>query len=182
LNDRDSDPWSTDYRFTISQKSSDITIAPYDLPDLNDLTFNTLSFYDRKARIGDKIEYYMLLKPKTLPSDYQIDRLIFRLPEEFDYPALSTLNNCRMIGKRSDTIPNCKLNRIDRRTYVTATPEPGTYDDHAIKIIRISMNDVPDLFTAPMLPGDHYNISLSMYDADDVLVEKTHINMTDVLG
>lgn len=29
------------------------------------LTFNTLSFYDRKARLGDKIEYYMLLEPKT---------------------------------------------------------------------------------------------------------------------
>ena len=45
-------------------------VSPYDLPDLNDLTFNTLSFYDRKARLGNQVEYYMLLRPKTTPAEY----------------------------------------------------------------------------------------------------------------
>jgi hypothetical protein len=95
-----------------------------------------------------------------------------------------------MIGKLSNAVPDCKLNRIDRRTYVTMSPpiidiggdDYYTYSRHDIKIMRISMNNVDDLFTAPMLPGDHYNISLAMYDESEVLVEKTGINMTDVLG
>lgn len=87
-----------------------------------------------------------------------------------------------MIGKVPETlIPNCKLNRIDRKTYVTSTPKAGDYDDHAIKIMRLSFTANENLFTSPMLPGDHYNISLAMY-SNDILVEKTGINMTDVLG
>jgi hypothetical protein len=77
-----------------------------------------------------------------------------------------------MIGKLSNSVPDCKLNRIDRRTYVTMSPPTitlggnpyYTYKNHDVKIMRISMNNVPDLFTAPMLPGDHYNITLAMYD------------------
>lgn len=87
-----------------------------------------------------------------------------------------------MIGKRPETlIPNCKLNRLDRKTYVTAIPEDGDYDDHAVKIMRLSFTKTENLFTAPMLPGDHYNISLAMY-SNEILVESTGINMTDVLG
>jgi len=119
------------------------------LPDLNDLTFNTLSFYDRKARLGYKIEYYMLLRPKTLPSDYVIDKMVFRLPEEFDYPAILNLDNCKMIGKVTSDIPStdCTLNRIDRNSYVTMIPK--LYSDHAVKIIRLSFTDEANLFTAP---------------------------------
>lgn len=57
---------------------------------------------------------------------------------------------------------------------------PGRYDNHPIKIITIDGDT--DHFTAPLLPGGHYNISLSMYTANNILVEKTTINMTDVLG
>lgn len=60
-------------------------------------------------------------------------------------------------------------------------PTPGDYDDHAIKIVRLTFNDAANLFTAPMLPGDHYNMTLAMYSGN-TLVEKTGINMTDVLG
>lgn len=45
----------------------------------------------------------------------------------------------------------------------------------------MSFETEAQLFTAPVLPGDHYNISLAMYEGD-TLVEKTDINMTDVLG
>ena len=41
----------------------------------------------------------MLLKPKTSPLDYIIDKLIFRLPEEFLYPSLLDIDNCNMVGK-----------------------------------------------------------------------------------
>lgn len=87
-----------------------------------------------------------------------------------------------MIGKKPKTnIPNCKLNRLNRKTYVTAIPNRGDYSDHAIKIMRLSFKAKENLFTAPMLPGNHYNISLAMYSSN-TLVEKTGINMTDVLG
>lgn len=84
-----------------------------------------------------------------------------------------------MIGKLKSDIPDCTLSRIDRKTYVTAIPV--NYGDHAIKIIRLSFETEENLFTAPILPGDHYNISLAMYEGN-TLVEKTGINMTDVLG
>ena len=31
-------------------------MTPYDLPDLSDVSFNTYSFYDRKAKMNNSIE------------------------------------------------------------------------------------------------------------------------------
>lgn len=152
-----------------------------ELPNLNIVTFNTIRFYDRKAVIGDKILYYMILKPKTLPASYKIDKLVFRLPEEFGYPDLSDIDQCEMIGKDQTPISDCKLNRVDRRTLVNFVPKAGDYDDHAVKIVRISFTNSANLFKAPQLPGDHYNMTLSMYSGN-TLVEQTDTNLTTVKG
>jgi len=41
----------------------------------------------------------MLLEPSTLKSDYPIDRLQFRLPEEYLFPPIKNMDNCVLIGK-----------------------------------------------------------------------------------
>jgi hypothetical protein len=66
----------------IAKAVGDINLSPYPLPDLASLTFNTISFYDRKARIGESVYYYMLVRPWT-PSSNPITQIIFRAPEEF---------------------------------------------------------------------------------------------------
>ena len=45
--------WTNSYDANkrISHKSDIIKISKYDIPDLNIFSMNTLSFYDRKARI-----------------------------------------------------------------------------------------------------------------------------------
>jgi hypothetical protein len=110
-------------------------ITPYDQPDLNDLTFNTKSFYERKAKVQDKVEFYMLLEPSTLLADYPIDRLQFRLPEEYQFPAIKTMDNCVLIGKVKLNIQSCSLSRVNGSTYVDMIP--SNYD-HVVKIVRIS--------------------------------------------
>ncbi|KRW99610.1 hypothetical protein PPERSA_03411 [Pseudocohnilembus persalinus] len=178
---KDTDFTTPSYYRSVAMGTVQIDVSAIDQPDLSIVDFNTLSFYDRKARLGDQIEYYMLLEPKTDPSDYIIDKLVFRLPEEYDYPALATIDNCKMIGKTSVDVTDCSLDRIDGQTFATMVPPASSWDDHAVKIIRITFQQQADLFTAPSLPGDFYNISLSMWSGP-TLVEKTYTNMTSVLG
>lgn len=66
----------------IAKATGIINLSPYPLPDLASLTFNTISFYDRKARIGESVYYYMLVRPWT-PSSNPVTQMIFRAPEEF---------------------------------------------------------------------------------------------------
>lgn len=75
--------------------------------------------------------------------------MVYRLPEEFAYPAILNLDNCKMIGKVKSDIPStdCTLNRQDRNSYVTLIPRD--YTDHAVKIIRLSFTVEDNLFTAP---------------------------------
>jgi len=159
-----------------------IFIDPYDMPDLNDLTFNTLSFYNRKARIGDMVEYYMLIKPISLLSYRPITKMVFRLPDEFSYPPTNNLDSCKMFGKRVTPILSCTLDRVEGKSFVTAQLHSSF--DHAIKIMRLSQNDPNLLFTAPELPGTHYNISNQMYSniGGGILAEANTINLTNVLG
>lgn len=48
-------------------------------------------------------------------------------------------------------------------------------------IITLSDSSSSLLFTAPLLPGNFYNVSLSLY-SDTELVEQTTSNVTEVLG
>ena len=97
----------------------------------------------------------MLLQPITPYNVYPIDKMIFRLPEEYGYPAVSNLDKCVMSGKVNINIPrtNCKLDRVDGATYVTLDLTGLNYD-HTIKIVSII--DSAYSFTAPELPGTHY--------------------------
>lgn len=59
---------------------------------------------------------------------------------------------------------------------------PPTYD-HRVKIIRLTDWNYgnPRLFTAPMLPGGFYNMTIYLYSGN-TLVESQNINLTNVLG
>lgn len=154
-------------------------------PDLSLLEFNTLSFYDRKARIGDQVEFYMLLKPKTpvdtgKDPDQFVNRMVFRVPEEFSYPAIKAFDSCQLIGSISDRADECALNRVNRQTYVSVVP-PSTYRNE-IKIIRLADSDPTQVFRAPMLPGGHYNLTISLFDNYGLLDESNTVYISDLLG
>ena len=97
----------------VTQVQKSFTMKNYDLPDLSGLSFYTLSFYDRKARIGDKVELYMLLQPIQSPTVKKINSLIFRIPDEFSYPSIQNLDDCQIIGNINTDVKQCKLDRVD---------------------------------------------------------------------
>lgn len=76
----------------ISQCTVQILKSKHVFPNLKILTFNTKTFYERKAKISeDQIEFYMAFRPKTLVATARIDKFIFHVPEEFKYPSIRRL-------------------------------------------------------------------------------------------
>lgn len=54
---------------------------------MNYVTFNTKSFYERKARIEQKdVEFYMLYEPTTEVEVNKLDLLVFTIPDEYRFP------------------------------------------------------------------------------------------------
>jgi hypothetical protein len=53
------------------------------------------------------VEYYMLLEATTLFSAHPVNRLQFRLADEYSFPSIKTLDGCEMIGAKSIKVPNC---------------------------------------------------------------------------
>ena len=62
-----------------------------------------------------------------------------------------------MIGITETSVQECKLDRVDKKTYIVITPD-NQYENE-IKIIRITHNDRTQLFKAAMLPGSYYIMS-----------------------
>ncbi|KAL4456526.1 hypothetical protein ABPG74_000633 [Tetrahymena malaccensis] len=163
----------------VSLAQQTIQILPYVLPDLSYLTFNTKSFFDREARICQtQIEFYMILFPNTSIQNYKIDQLVFRLPNEFGYPAVKGFDNCSIKGKFNDNVLQCILQRKFAQTKVYMQPDI-TYNQDP-KIIEIN-DSQGNLFTAPCIPGAQYNITVELY-SQGILVEKQTIITSPVLG
>jgi hypothetical protein len=72
---------SLNLNYAIDVTTATISLNPYNRPDLNQVTFNTLSFADRRGRIDQGVQFYMLLTPNTAYSAYPIDKLVFALPK-----------------------------------------------------------------------------------------------------
>ncbi|KAL4505390.1 hypothetical protein ABPG72_002452, partial [Tetrahymena utriculariae] len=163
----------------VSLAQQTIDILPYVLPDLSYLTFNTKSFFDREARICQtQIEFYMILFPNTSIKNYQVDQLVFRLPNEFGYPPVKGFDNCSIKGKFNDNVLQCILQRKFAQTKVYMLPDT-TYNQDP-KIIEIN-DSQGNLFTAPCIPGAQYNITIELY-SQGILVEKQTIITSPVLG
>lgn len=133
-------------------------ILDWRFPLVNKVTFNTNTFADRKATIGDRtIQFYMMLLPLTkftCTTKYsactdRIDKMIFTLPTEFGYPAVKDLNGCDRYGVINYDSPvfDCYLARPYRDRYVTFYPDEistGNSDafyEHAINIITLGNSD-----------------------------------------
>ncbi|KRX03573.1 hypothetical protein PPERSA_04125 [Pseudocohnilembus persalinus] len=179
-------------------KFDEENILDWRFPLVNKVTFNTNTFADRKATIGDRtIQFYMMLLPLTkftCTTKYtactdRIDKMIFTLPTEFGYPAVKDLNGCDRYGVINYDSPvfDCNLARPYRDRYVTFYPDEistGNNDafyDHAINIITLGNTDQDYLFKAPKYPGTHYNMTLELY-SEGILVEKSVVNLTNVQG
>ncbi|EAR88763.2 hypothetical protein TTHERM_00259620 (macronuclear) [Tetrahymena thermophila SB210] len=163
----------------VSLAQQTINILPYVLPDLSYLTFNTKSFFDREARICQtQIEFYMILFPNTQINNYKIDQMVFRLPNEFGYPAVKGFDNCSIKGKFNDNVLQCILQRKFAQTKVFMLPD-STYNQDP-KIIEIN-DSQGNLFTAPCIPGAQYNMTVELY-SQGILVEKQTIITSPVLG
>lgn len=86
---------------------------------------------------------------------------MFRIPNEYNYAAVKTLDSCSMLGKVSTTITLCELSRTNGYTYVKMIPDT-TYDN-SVKIVKLSDSVISNLFTAPEYPGNIYNITVELY-------------------
>lgn len=122
----------------------------------------------------------MLVQPQTKLSLHRIDKMIFRIPNEFEYSPIKYLDACTMVGKAKTPIESCELQRNYAETFVTLKPKANTYDN-SVKIIRLSDTQNKNLFGTPRLPGDFYNITVSLY-SKQTLLEVHNINITRVLG
>ncbi|KAL4505422.1 hypothetical protein ABPG72_002484 [Tetrahymena utriculariae] len=170
---------SDNQNYGVTSISINIIVSPYLQPDLRQITFNQAPFMDSTARAGDLVEFYMLLQPMTPLSQNRIDTMIFRIPNEFNYPAIKSLDQCTIVGKVSTPVSQCNLQRSYGYTYVTVIPDV-TYDN-SVKIISLTDSNIAQLFQTPSLPGNQYNITVYLY-ANNVLLEHQTINITRVLG
>ncbi|KAL4456555.1 hypothetical protein ABPG74_000662 [Tetrahymena malaccensis] len=168
-----------DQNYGVTSISISINVSPYLQPDLRQITFNQVPFMDSIARAGDLVEFYMLLQPMTPILSNRIDKMVFRIPNEFNYPAIKSLDQCTMIGKVSTPVSQCSLQRSYGYTYVTVIPD-NTYDN-SVKIISLTDSNIAQLFQTPLLPGNQYNITVYLY-ANNVLLEHQTINITRILG
>lgn len=115
------------------------------------------------------MQFSILLQPRADISLFRIDRIIFRIPNEFNYGTVKTLDSCTMIGKVATTVSLCALTRVQGYTYVTFTVA-ATYDNTP-KMVTIADSTAANLFITPALPGDHYNMTADLYSGT-TLVER----------
>ena len=160
----------------VSKGTVIINIDPYVQPEFSDLTFNTNSFYDRIGLPGGKVEFYMLLRPSTSPSDYLVNKLVYTIPNDFGYPAIPYLD-CEMKGATKYPVTSCQLQRIGGRTLVTLVP--SSYSNE-VKIVRLTYNaGNTGLFTVPIIGGNNYVLQVDMY-TDNQLVERGTANISEI--
>jgi hypothetical protein len=90
------------------------------LTDLGQSTFNTLSFWERRAKLGDtNVEFHLLLKPSEELQNQAtgitgVDKIVFEVPDQFGFPPVLYWNNCTMLGKYDDTLNYCRIDRLNR--------------------------------------------------------------------
>lgn len=87
--------------------------------------------------------------------------MVFRIPNEFDYAPIKTLDSCSIKGKSLTPVTLCELARRYSYTYVTVIPD--TSYDNTVKIVSLSDSLNANLFLTPTLPGDIYNITAELY-------------------
>lgn len=130
------------------------------------------------ARVNNKEVFYLLLRP-TVGLTPQIGQMVFKVPDEFDYPGVFSHDYCFMLGRTKEDQPLCKQSREGGQTLIKLTP--SNYDQE-VKIIQLGSKSSSNWFTAPSLPGDFYNMTVELYSTSNVLLEKQTIDISPVYG
>jgi hypothetical protein len=163
----------------------DYQLNNYPWPLIAYATFNTLSFTDRTATIGQtNLEYFMIYQPMAkcpggdLPC---IDSLVFTLPAQFGYPPVSNLDDCQIQSNLQPLTVPCSLTRVNNDKYVTFQPYEAESSQYYHQISMVTLENQPVGFTAPQYPGTQYTITVSAYSGS-TLVEQATTNLSNVLG
>lgn len=61
--------------------------------------------------------------------------MIFKIPSQFKYPSVSSLNDCTMVGNIITNLLSCNLSRDKGNTFITIIPDT-TYDNTP-KVIKL---------------------------------------------
>lgn len=166
----------------ISQGTGTFVIAPYVSPPISSVDFHTTSFNSRTCTINDQCMFYGYLLPSTLYSEYVIRKMVFTLPPEFKYAAITSMSACLMKGYSNVPITSCLIDRTNSTLSITYVP--SSYD-HNYKLITLNTASVSQLFTSPAYPGTHYQMKADLYTqilSKDVLIETMKVNLTTVFG
>jgi hypothetical protein len=97
-------------KYYLSQTSQLVSISQHQVPIISEITFNQKSFAYRVARVKNKEVFYLLLRP-TVGLTAQIGQMVFKVPDEFDYPGVFSHDNCYMLGRTKENQPQCKQSR-----------------------------------------------------------------------
>lgn len=107
-----------------------------------------------------------MLRP-TIGNTQTISEMVFKIPDEFDYPGVFSHDNCFMLGRTKEEQPYCKQSREAGQTLIKLRP---TNYDQDVKIIQLGSKLQANWFTAPSLPGDFYNMTVELYSPANVLL------------
>lgn len=73
----------------------------------------------------------------------------------------------------------CAANR--NNSQITMAYNPPTYNQ-LYNLINLDSSSASQLFTAPMYPGNHYQMQVNLWTSGGALVESQYINLTTVYG
>lgn len=154
----------------VSKGEYKANLYPGVFPYIRDADFFTLSFHDRKGKPGEKVEFYMMMKPYTTSAIALINKIVFEVPNDFNYPAKQNVY-CTIRTISTYDYQSCKLERILGRTLVTEVPTAYTNLKSLIKIsYDYSYRNEDYLFTLPDIGGNNYVLKGYMYSTS-LLVE-----------
>jgi hypothetical protein len=88
-------------KYYLSQTSQLVSISQHQVPIISEITFNQKSFAYRVARVNNKEVFYLLLRP-TIGNTQTISEMVFKIPDEFDYPGVFSHDNCFMLGRTKE--------------------------------------------------------------------------------
>ncbi len=88
-------------KYYLSQTSQLVSISQHQVPIISEITFNQKSFAYRVARVKNKEVFYLLLRP-TVGLTPKIGQMVFKVPDEFDYPGVFSHDNCYMLGRTKE--------------------------------------------------------------------------------
>ena len=110
---------------------------------------------------------YGFIVPTTLTSEYNINRMTFVLPREFNYSSQQTFDSCFIQSKTTVYEQfSCSLARNNSR--ITIAFNPSSYNQQ-YNLFNIDHSTSSLLFKAPSYPGNHYQMLVNLWTTGNLL-------------